>query len=334
MQLFTTYLLEQEMTFPRFGEMNPLETFADYAAACLTNVVESEGLSRTYCVISGFQTGLLVRDEIEALIRSAVVALHLESFGGSLQAPSDNDVGAAFEMILDHVETRVIETSRPSPSLTFSKNKLAIANAHWTRQLAVLISTLLYDAGQLREVEMRYTDKVLRIRATIDMAEYIRGLESTPQIDELFSALIELDAKYSIRTLTFTRKERDKLLALRDVGVPTIQDIHKFTLELLAYRDQFTEVVDDAGQLWTREVYQRRTFAAVDRLAHSNLWKQDMSDPKRYTPEARAAAAAKRGRPASPEVQARKAAETKAREAKNKTDTFNAAWDSLFAKKD
>jgi len=331
MNTFSTILLDEEMTFPRLGEVNPLETFSDYAVHCLTNVAMQANLEVTYCLISGFPTGFLHRDEMSDLIRAAVVALELDRIGATVERPTDSEVGMAFEMILDHVATRVIETSRPAPSLTFSRGRLAIANAHWTRQLAVLISTLLYDAGQLRDRDMRYTDKVMRIQATIEMAKYIRSLESTAQIDELFSALIELDAKYSIRNLTFTRKEGDKLAALRAVGVPTIESIHEFALSLLAHRDQHSEIIEDGMYVWTREVYMARTFNAVDRREHSNLWKQDTSDPKRYTPEARAAA--KRGRPVNPEVQARKAEEAKAKEVKNKTGAFDSAWDSLFVKK-
>lgn len=328
---FTTLLNDHEFTFAKFGAINPMETFMEYATRELFSVFKAlPELTQTYCLISGFPLGILNDDEIEALIRSAVIALDMTGIGAGLEQPSDSDVGGAFEMILDHIAMRIIETSRPAPSLTFSKDKLALANAHWTRQLSVLVSTLLFDAGQLREKEMRYTEKVVRIQATIDMAAYIRGLESSPQIDELFSALIELDAKYSIRSLNFTRHEGERLSRLRQVGVPTIDAVYHFALELLARRDSKEELIED-GQLWTREIYQRQTFEAVDREKHSNLWKPDNSDPRRYVKTD--APAKKRGRPVSAESKARKERDAKIKAMANKTDAFAAAWGDLFAKK-
>jgi len=325
---FTTQLVDHEFNFAKFGALDPMETFMDYATRELVSVFAAlPELTQTYCLISGFPLGMLNGEEIEALIRSAIVALDLHGIGAGLEAPSDSDIGGAFEMILDHIAMRIIETSRPAPSLTFSKDKLALANAHWTRQLSVLVSTLLFDAGQLREKEMRYTEKVVRITATIDMAAYIRGLESTPQIDELFSALIELDAKYSIRNLNFTRHEGDRLNRLRQTGVPTIDSVYHFALELLARRDSKEEIIED-GQLWTREVYQQRTFAAVDREKHSNLFKVNNENPRRYV--AADKAAAKRGRPVTEESKAKKAAAESNKAAKNKTDAFAAAWGDVF----
>ena len=327
---FTTLLNDAEFTFAKFGALNPMETFEEYAIRELMSVfVAMPELTQTYCLISGFPIGRLNQDEVRCLISAAVVALDLTGIGGGLMPPSDSDIGMAFEMILDHIAIRIIETSRAAPSLSFSKGKLALASAHWTRQLAVLVSTLLFDAGQLREKGMRYTEKVTRIQATIDMANYIRGLESTPQIDELFAALVELDAKYSIRDLNFTQHEANRLARLRQVGVPTIDAINKFALELLARRDTTESIVED-GQLWTREVYQRQTFNAVDRLAHSNLWKTDNSDPRRYV---KGEESKKRGRPVNPEVQARKAETAKRKAAVNKVDAFSAAFDMTFGAK-
>lgn len=324
---FTTRLLDAEVTFAKFGTANPFESFTEYAVRELTPFITGSEIPVMHCLISGFPTGILNRDEIAAMIASAVSALDLATMGGGLEAPSDSAVGAAFELIVDHVAMRVIETSRPAPSLTFSKGRLAIVGAHWTRQLAVLVSTLLYDAGQLREKEMRYTDKVLRIQSTIEMAEYIASLESNEQTDELFSALIELDAKFSIKNLNFTRKEAERLVLLRQIGVPTLESIHEFALQLLARRDSGeTEVVD--GVLWTKDVYQQRTFAAVDREKHSNLFKPDNSNPKRYTEAARK----KRGRPVDPTVQARKAEKAATRAKVNMVDAFDAAWADAFKK--
>jgi hypothetical protein len=106
-------------------------------------------------------------------------------------------------------------------------------------------------------------------------------------LEVLRLSLIELDAKYRIKTLKFSRKENDKLLALRESTNAPLGEIITFVQDLIRVRDDRIEVVQEPAR-WTQDVYRREVKDMVDfRREFSNVLRQPTAkEIKESTPEA------------------------------------------------
>jgi hypothetical protein len=322
--LITVTIQEKDFTFDRFRSVNPIESFADYMVSNLLPVLETHmpELVTTHCLLSGFPVAKLLPIEIEQMIRQGVLALQLDEFDGVLMNLDEDSNIDAFELLVDHVQTRIIESSKPAPSMSFSNNRLAMAHQPWQRQLSSLLSLLLFDTGMFRNKRMAMDDRFARIMATIELAKAVQAIETSQLIDDLHAALIELDAKYSIRSLVFIRRETETLEALRTAEVIDFEAILTFVLKLISYRDKNQEIVEEGVTLWTKEVFAARTFNAIDRAEFSNIFKPEpIHVPGSTNPV---------GRPKGP-VDPVKADKAKAK--KIQQDVFLDAFNAIFGQK-
>jgi len=275
MDTITIYLDDKDYEFHRLWSVNPLERFEDYMVECLLPVytAHTPEAANLYCALSGFPYARVLPDEMEQMIRQAVNMLGLASMDLRVGLRiSDSDLASAFARVWDHIADRLIDLSRPGPAIAFSRGRVAMAGAPWQHQLSTLISMLLFDGGMYREKSVGLEDRRARIIATIETARFVQALESTQEVEDLFAALVELDAKYAIRSLTLTRKEMDSLDALRTADDINFADLLDYVMRLLAYRDANTEVVDSDGSMWTRDVYAKRTTDMANREDYSNVF--------------------------------------------------------------
>lgn len=324
---FEAYVGGHDFTFNRFRSENPFERFADYAASELSQLFAGPLADHAvvHCLLSGYPIYTIHPTEMFVLIRQMAYALGFDEFD-QMVVVHDTDVATAFDRILDRIDLRMLELSKPAPSISYSNNRLSLASLPWTRQMSILLSTLLYDAGMFRDQSMGYETRNERLTATIELAQFIEDSYSRQVTDDLYSALIELDAKYAIRNLTFVRKEAAALEAIRNQVTPDFNRILDFVLKLIAYRDEHSEVVDE-GQVWTRDIYAERTFAMIDREKHSNIFKPET--PKPVAPKADAP---KRGRPAKVPVTPEEIAKAEKKEqGKRIQDNFLSMFDDMFA---
>lgn len=328
---FEAFVADHEFTFLRFRSENYFERFADYAAAQLAPLFAGPLANHAvvHCLLSGYPIYTIHPTEMEVMIRQLVMALGFSKFDDMLSV-HDSDVATAFDRIIDRVDLRMLELSKVAPSISYSNNRLSLANLPWTRQMSILLSTLLYDAGMFRDQNMALETRNERLSATIELARFIEASYARQVTDDLYAALIELDAKYSIRDLTFVRKEAAALEEIRSRDTPDFNRILVFVMSLIAYRDQHNEVVD-GGQLWTRDIYAERTFAPIDREKHSNIFK---AEPVKTKPTP-AADAPKRGRPAKVPVTPEEVAKAEKKAAKKAMESnFLAMFDDIFGSKD
>lgn len=262
-----------ELVCSEFRVLDLFETFTEYTVRHLSWYYELHTeATNVHCIISGFPIYSVVKSEMENLITQASIDLGLKEFDNPLSAPTTEQIEQAFNEVVEYIADVLLLRSTRAPSLTFSMHRLALANAPAKQQLVVLLATLLYDAGELRGRAEFVNDKLERIVATVALADEIRAIEDESVYSELFAALVELDAKYAIRQLVFTNAERVRLNNLLAKPEYNFAALNAFVLSLLAFRDQHSEIIE-GGEVWTRTVFARQNFEAVDRLAHSNLWR-------------------------------------------------------------
>jgi len=324
--IFYAELNGYEYTFLRFRGDDILESFADYAVHELLPLYmgPDRALTQVHCLLSGFPVFQLCAEEMEAMIRSAVVALSLDRLDSQLSL-NENDTVGALEMIRDHIAARLIDVAVPGPSLSYSKNRLALAYLSPARQLSVLLSTLLYDSGMFRDKHLGLDDRHMRIQATITMATRIIEAGRIKVIDDLHAALIELDAKYAIRNLVFIRREAEALAAFRQSDSPAFEDLLTFVIKLIAYRDQTIEVVEDGQQLWSRKVYSDRHFDGLNHAEFSNVF-AEVKVVASATTQAK-----KPGRPKKVLTPEEQAAADAAAKKKAQVASVAATFDDIFA---
>lgn len=261
-------------TIEGFRDANVFESFTAYALRVLLPVFEqSPALTTFRCSISGFPIGHIDEIELGDTIRHAVATLRLTRFDDILNPPSPEAIVDGIETLIDHISTRMLFLSRPGPSLNFKMDKTAEAKVSKPRQLAILLNMLLWDAGLLREGQLSSDDILERIRRSATVADQIiANWVKIESLQDLHSALIELDAKYRIRTLRFSQKERDRLRLVRESVVLSTSELLDFVTMLIRHRDEHDVEVVLEPTRWTQEVYRAdAAFNAAMRSEFSNV---------------------------------------------------------------
>jgi hypothetical protein len=283
-----------------FRSENFFESFADYSLRVLLPVFEQAPVLTTIrCVISGFPIGNIDSMELADTVRHAVATLKLNRFDDILNPPSLKQVAEGVEMLTDHLAVRLRELARPGPSLNYKMDRLSESKLARPKQLAILLNQLLWDAGLFRDKHMSLEDTMERIRRSAAVADQIiMNWESNQTLTDLHAGLIELDAKYRIKTLEFSRKERDKLNELRDSHSIKTDDLLAFVVNLIQHRDDRMEPVTEPHR-WTQEVYRHdMEFNMLQRPEFSNViqepTKKELERAAAMSPEGRAKAAEKK----------------------------------------
>ncbi len=251
----------------------PFELITDW----MLNLVEPiqmfiPEIAQSYCAVSGFPYAVLTRDEITEMVRHATVSLNLpKEFDSRLEAPMDYQLIDAVERVLDNLSIRQLGMARPAPSLTYSKDRLSTAVLSPMRQTAILLNTLVFDAGLFRDKFAGIEDHIDRVRAQIAMSRHIAAQwDDSTAMKDLHAALVELDAKYAIRKLRFVQGELNTILMLRRTEVFPVQTVIQMVIQMIAYRDVNLEM-ELTEDRWTRGVYKRNMLSAAAQMEHSNL---------------------------------------------------------------
>lgn len=251
----------------------PFETILEW----IGNLVEPiqmyvPEIAQSYCAVSGFPYAVLTRSEISEMVRHAAVSLKLpEEFDSKLEPSMDYQLIDAVERVLDNLMIRQLGMSRPAPSLTYSKDRLSTAVLSPMRQTAILLNTLIFDAGLFRDKFAGIEDHIDRVRKQIAMSAHIAAAwDDSQDMKDLHAALVELDAKYAIRKLRFVQGEWNTILMLRSTEVFPVKSVIQMVIQMIAYRDVNLEL-ELTEDRWTRSVYKRNMLSAAAQEEHSNL---------------------------------------------------------------
>lgn len=263
-----------EITVRAYGEeVNPLEeSFTNYARAVWFPILQlMPSLYQIRCSITGWGVASIRDSELPNIFTAAFIKLDLGRFDSFLNVPSIEEQLAAFESLVDDVATRVILMSRPAPSLLFNGDSLVIDALPSNRQLALLLNQFLWDSGMLRSSKSS-DDIVAHYFNIAAIADWVDSIVYLEYGQALLQALVELDAKYRIRKLQFTRKEQDKLIEFRqsDPNQINLKFLAHFITSMIVVRDKNLIPIEEFPRTWTQSAYRDRILAST-REDKSNL---------------------------------------------------------------
>lgn len=272
------------------------EGFSDYAQRVLVPLfLEIPVLTTLRCSVSGFPIGAIHEYEMADTVRHAVATLKLNRFDDILRTTTAQEVVDGIETLADHIETRMYELARPGPALNFKKDRTSESKLSRPRQLCILLNLLLWDGGMFRDQKLPSSDDILlRVKRSSKIADQIIanwGIDESLTV--MHASLIELDAKWSIRTLAFTRAEKDKLLELRESHSLGSDILVEYVEALIKGRITRGVEIDLEQRRWTHEVYRGDIeFNANQRQEFSNVilpaTKKELAQAEAKTPEGRA----------------------------------------------
>ena len=249
-----------------------LESFPSYLARVFLPVLHNmPELHQIRCSISGFVTSRLTHEEVVACFKATCIKLNLNRYDTLLDLPSKERVIEVCETIEDEIKIRLAMMARPAPSLIKNDGQFVIQDLDPNRQLAILVSQFLWDTGLYR-ANKNSDDVILHLQRTFDLADLIQATQASTTEDgmECLATLIELDAKYRITELRLSRKESDRLIAIREKAQTSFKEIKQFALQLLIQREkQMSPEIMPAR--WTQLAYRNQVFQAVSREDKSNL---------------------------------------------------------------
>lgn len=264
-------------SLPIFRESIGFEKIENYAIGVLASYLEPSD-TMIHCSVSGFPIAALTQVEVDDLIRQACFDLRLpERYNPWDSTHTIEDLASDMETVLDHMRVMLIRMARPAPSLTHSNGSFAAAHATHERQLCILLNQLLFDGGMFRDKFLGLDDHELRVMGSIEVAEHVRfNYSSSESYETLWALLVELDAKYRIRNLKFTRKEREALDSHRKsagAGDLHLGSLIAFATQLLKFRDENpNQGVELQPQRWSQEAFRSHAFnAAAERMEKSNI---------------------------------------------------------------
>ncbi len=272
------------------------EGFHDYAQRVLTPVFMQSGAMTTFrCSISGFPIGMIHEIEMADTVRHAIATLKLARFDDILRPATHEQIVDAIDTLVDQIIGRMLELTRPGPSINFKKDKTSEAKLSRPRQLCILLNQLLWDGGLLRDGYQSYEDMMERHRRSAMVADQvIANWGEDETLAELHAVLVELDAKYMIRKLILTRNEKEELAKIRESQSITVEQIVDFVTKLVVRRDERNIEPEIETTRWSREVYRDASFNPQVRKEFSNViqppTKKELVAAAAKTPEARAKA--------------------------------------------
>lgn len=235
---------------------------------------EGDELTTIRCNISGFPIAKIHAKELDDMIIAACANLKLSRFNDWIAQFTQRDVAEAIESVIDHMSIRVLQLARPAPSISYSKGSPILSSLSKLRQTAVLLNSLIWDAGMFRNAWAGESDLVTRLRAQAFIADSLQEswTDSEETASELHAALVELDAKYLITKLRFTRKEMERINVIRESNdITTIVNLTtQLVTDMIVYRDT-TQDIEVQPQRWTQKVYADNTFNAIQKPENSNI---------------------------------------------------------------
>lgn len=222
------------------------------------------------CSVSGYPIGKYDSYEVASALIQSMHGHGYAKFNDLLYRTDSVEVMEAIEAIVDDVRVMMVLAARKAPGLSYVRDSFAIASYSEPRQLSILLNQFLFDAGVFKNSLLPLTDMVERNRKVFAIADMvIESYDTDPNLQELRKALVELDAKYRISTLIFSRKEHDKLQAIRNANNPNSETILEFVMELIAWRDEFSEI--DTNPRWTNKVFGSESRTVAFRPERSNI---------------------------------------------------------------
>lgn len=273
MNTITVALDDSTITLPAFAGF-PIESFTSYlvnhVGPALRVAVPNMFISR--CAITGFPVSIYIDSEIDAMLVNTAAGLGLFEYHDGMEGGTNQTaVATAVQSIVEDLEVRLVMLSKKSPLLTFQRDRVSFGHLDKPRQLAILLNMLLWDAGLFRDRFIGVEDHYSKLKRTFDTTDHIiAAWNESDAFSDLHAALVELDAKYAIRKLIFTRKELDLLKSFRDSDVLDVAGLTAFALRLTAHRDVNLDP-DLTQDRWTQHVYHQNMLSAASREAKSNI---------------------------------------------------------------
>lgn len=239
------------------------------------------------CSISGWLVGSYNPAEVEATIRQGAIATNMRRFSPWIDSFTTAELIDAIETLVDHVTTRMLILSRPSPIFTGAIGKQAVDSAPRTRQLIVLLNMLVFDNGGFRSRDADSFEIVDRLRKAGKLADLIQSqwdgsLESDSEnanaFQDLYSGLVELDAKWQIRRLHLTEKEKAALESIRSASRFDVNRVRHVVWQMVILRDKTAEL--ELSETWTIKAYREIALSGYNSAnrtaaAKSNLVKSE-----------------------------------------------------------
>ncbi len=271
MSTITVALDDSHITLPAFVGF-PVESFSSYltnhVGPALRVALPNMFISR--CAITGFPVSIYIDSEIDAMLVNTAAGLGLFVDTG-LDTPRDEFVVSSVQAIVEDLEVRLVMLSKKSPLLTFQRDRVSFGHLDRPRQLAILLNMLLWDAGMFRDKFIGVEDHYSKLKRTFATTDHIiAAWNESESFSDLHAALVELDAKYAIRKLMFTRKEMDMLKSFRESDVLDVAGLTAFALRLTAHRDINLDP-DLTQDRWTQHVYHQNMLSAASQEAKSNI---------------------------------------------------------------
>lgn len=258
-----------------YGKEHYFESFRAYALRILLPFMLNHvpEMKQVRCSVSGFVASTLSSEELVDLVTHGVAALKLDRFNDILNRPSREELVDGIESLIDHVSIRVLLSARPSPSLNYKNDTMAISHLSSQRQLAILLNLLLWDGGMYRGNAAGVEDMVTRLRKSANVADNILAhWFDVPALETLRMALIELDAKFYITKLEFTRREKETLDSIRNNDSLDVERLIAFVSSMTVYREKHSDIVAYPNR-WTQKAYRDNAFRAAERFENSNILK-------------------------------------------------------------
>lgn len=271
----------------RFRDSDGFEDFNSYVENELipfffAHVPESYSIR---CSISGWLIGSYTDNEVAATIRQGVIATNMRRFSPWIDPFTTAELIDAIETLVDHVTTRTLILSRPSPIFTGSIGKHAVDSAPRIRQLIVLLNSLIFDNGGFRSRDADSFEIVTRLRNAGRLADLIdiewdgsiesHDVGANPFAD-LYAGLVELDAKWQIRRLHLTEKEKAAIESIRNASKFDVNRVRHVVWQMVVLRDKTAEL--ELSESWTIKAYREIAMSGYNSAnrvaaAKSNLVK-------------------------------------------------------------
>ena len=262
---------------------NPFESLESYVENELIPfcVANCDDMFAIRCSISGWLIGSHDEEEIKVAIRQAAATTRIAALSNPFKTFTVKSLKEDIEEVIQVVLTRTLLLSRPSIIFNGSIGRPAIESVPRNRQLITLLNILVYDNGQIRARHNDSFDTMFRMKRAAHLADQIAAEwdgeipeegEDENQFFNLYTALVELNAKWQLAKLRFTNKEAEKLKAIRDSKEFDIKRLTTFVWGLITHRDKHEELnpADD----WTRKAY--REIATAGYASANN--RQDQSN--------------------------------------------------------
>lgn len=192
-----------------------LQDPAEYVKTQLGLIVSRLKYDTIFDSMTGYAVGTLHRSEIHAMLDQI---WHTE-LAASVQAIMESkpwltaaDFLSVIEEGVDQLRIRMLATVRPTPALAFNRDQFALerlrqADPH--RVTAYLMIRLLTDNHFQRAEINGLEDILVRHESAIKIGTLVQKCKDSAAMAKMARQLIELDARYDIVRIRFSRTKQD-----------------------------------------------------------------------------------------------------------------------------